>query len=443
MNKSKLILSSLLVIWAGLVVGSVFADEDELLEPEIAFAFEAQANESGNIIATWKIADDYYMYRDKYGFESSSEDVRLGEPEYPTGKIKQDEFFGEIETFTGKVQITVPVERADASSNTVSLVAHGQGCNEPVGVCYAPVSHTIDVTLPPVAAGIFPTQSVAQSNDTSNPNSPGEASSPVLELRSLLGESEGQDEFLHPDDAFRLTITPNESGDAVLAHFDIADGYYQYRDKTAFDAIEGDARIGTYEFPEGKSKYDEYFGNTIVYYNTLDVWLPLQRSSDKPGEAKVKATYQGCAEKGICYPPIEKEITFALPQLIASANAAETTPPPSGSSTTTPITGDKSFIAYPGVSLRNGFSIDLHPLRVAYDSNPVQRYCRTGNQHHKNQRRLVSHSLCSGYGRDLRRHRCGGRCNRRSTASLFSKYLGHRVCQSRTGDDGVVDVWVV
>ncbi len=363
MGKSKLILSfSLLVCITLLGSSGVLANEDELLEPEIAFAFEASADESGNIIAVWKIADDYYMYRDKYSFELNGENVRLGEPEYPVGKIKQDEFFGEIETFVGEVRITVPVERIDASTDTVSLVAHGQGCNEPIGVCYAPVSHTVDVTLPPVAAGIFPAQSVTQTENT-NGNSPlDDTSSSVLELRSLLGDAPAQDEFLHPDEAFRLSITSNETGDAVLAHFDIADGYYQYRDKTAFEAIEGDARVGNYVFPEGKSKYDEYFGDTIVYYNSLDVWLPLQRTSDKPGEMTVKATYQGCAEKGICYPPIEKTLTLSLPQLIASANAAEITSAPNTlGNATESATGDKSFIAYLTLAFGTGFLLTFTP----------------------------------------------------------------------------------
>ena len=355
---SSLLLALLTLLLSG---NGVFANEDELLEPEIAFAFEAKADASGNIIATWKIADDYYMYLDQYGFELKSENVQLGEYEFPAGKIKNDDYFGEIETFVGEVQVTLPVEHSNTSPNTVSLIAHGQGCNEPVGVCYAPISHTIDVTIPPVAAGIFPAQSVAQITENFDANPLDDSSSPVLELRSLIGDTPGQDEFLHPDEAFRLTITPNESGDAALAHFDIADGYYQYRDKTGFEAIEGDARVGSYEFPEGKSKYDEYFGDTVVYYNAFDVWLPLQRASDKPDEVTVKATYQGCAEKGICYPPIEKEFTFSLPQLIASANAAEITQTGSGVSAAISTTGNKSFIAYLALAFGTGFLLTFTP----------------------------------------------------------------------------------
>jgi len=362
MNRLKIVSSLLFAFLTLLLSGnSVFADEDELLEPEIAFAFEAETDASGNIIATWKIADDYYMYRDKYGFELNGKDVQLGEFEFPTGKIKNDDYFGEIETFIGEVQVTLPIERGGTSANTVSLIAHGQGCNEPVGVCYAPISHTIDITLPPVAAGIYPAQSVAQTTESSGTNPLDESSSPVLELRSLLGDAPGQDEFLPPEEAFRLTITPNESGDAALAHFDIADGYYQYRDKTGFETTEGAARVGSYIFPEGKSKFDEYFGDTIVYYNAFDVWLPLLRSSEKPGEVTVKATYQGCAEKGVCYPPIEKELTFSLPQLIASANAAEITPPPGASNTAIAATDDKSFIAYLALAFGTGFLLTFTP----------------------------------------------------------------------------------
>ena len=107
------------------------------------------------------------------------------------------------------------------------------------------------------------------------------------------------------------------------ARFTIAEGYYLYRDKTLFETLDGNARLREYQFPPGQQKDDPYFGAMVVYHDGFDVELPLVRSVSPNAAITVRAEYQGCAEQGICYPPISKTFEIPLPDFIASALAAE------------------------------------------------------------------------------------------------------------------------
>jgi thiol:disulfide interchange protein DsbD len=139
--------------------------------------------------------------------------------------------------------------------------------------------------------------------------------SPVTALRALLDNSSRQAEFLNPDEAFRLKL--ESAGDGMLvARFLIAKGYYLYRDKMGFTQIDGDAKLGPHSLPPGLAKHDDYFGNVEIYEDEVNVLLPVSVDTQPlPGAATIDlvATYQGCADKGICYPPIEKSFSIALP----------------------------------------------------------------------------------------------------------------------------------
>ena len=103
-------------------------------------------------------------------------------------------------------------------------------------------------------------------------------------LNNFLEPSAGQEEFLHPDEAFQLQVSAVDEG-TLRAHFDIAEGYYLYRDKTTFKLGGTDGTgdltgtvLGKFSLPEGKHKDDEYFGPMQVYYKEFEVDLPLQRT---------------------------------------------------------------------------------------------------------------------------------------------------------------------
>jgi len=113
------------------------AAADDLLASEQAFRFSARLIEPGLVEVRYRIADGYYMYRDKFRFTAIPQSAGLGEAQFPPGKIKDDEFFGRVETYRGELIIRLPVKPAGG----FTLKAVSQGCAD-VGVCYIPVTQT-------------------------------------------------------------------------------------------------------------------------------------------------------------------------------------------------------------------------------------------------------------------------------------------------------------
>ncbi|MBT8765483.1 protein-disulfide reductase DsbD [Metapseudomonas boanensis] len=111
-------------------------------------------------------------------------------------------------------------------------------------------------------------------------------------------------DFLPVREAFRLSLVESTPS-SVKLRFTNAEGYYLYRHRFQFRSEPSDIGLGQPTLPPGTHKTDEYFGDVEVYYGVLDVDLPLNQPQPKPFDLKV--TYQGCADKGLCYPP-ETEI---------------------------------------------------------------------------------------------------------------------------------------
>jgi thiol:disulfide interchange protein DsbD len=142
---------------------------------------------------------------------------------------------------------------------------------------------------------------------------------------SLLAEDEK--EFLPPDQAFIMRGAQGADGMLQLS-WEIADGYYMYRDKIEFRGSGEGPRFGAVAFPEAVMKHDEYFGEMAIYKHELAIAVPVIRTSAEiPDSFEVTVTYQGCAEGGICYPPLRKKVPFDLSRLspVAAATAAPAT----------------------------------------------------------------------------------------------------------------------
>jgi len=116
--------------------------------------------------------------------------------------------------------------------------------------------------------------------------------------------------FLPPDQAFTLEVRPLDQG-TLIASFNITPGYYLYRDKTAFSLGEGSSKIVQVSLPEGEAKNDPNFGVMQVFHNSFQAEIALQ-GVDPKLPLVLNASYQGCSDEGLCYPPIEKTITLDL-----------------------------------------------------------------------------------------------------------------------------------
>jgi thiol:disulfide interchange protein DsbD len=134
----------------------------ELLEPEQAFRISTAALDERNVQVRFEIAEGYYMYRDRFKFETESGQL-LADVELPAGERKRDPFFGETETYRRQVTMRVPVSEEDAASGRVKLKVTSQGCSDQ-GVCYTPLEQAVTVRLASVATATpsADTPSIAQ-----------------------------------------------------------------------------------------------------------------------------------------------------------------------------------------------------------------------------------------------------------------------------------------
>lgn len=128
------------------LVGSIARGaEPEILEPSVAFKFSVKMLSDAELEVTYNIAPGYYLYREKFAFASESANVKLGDANIPNGKVKQDEFFGRIESLRDQVRIVIPISR-EGNAADWRFTASSQGCAD-VGVCFPP--HTEEVSFKP------------------------------------------------------------------------------------------------------------------------------------------------------------------------------------------------------------------------------------------------------------------------------------------------------
>ncbi|MCR4508492.1 protein-disulfide reductase DsbD [Pseudomonas sp. 32.2.56] len=111
-------------------------------------------------------------------------------------------------------------------------------------------------------------------------------------------------DFLPVREAFKLSLI-SSSNESVKLRFVAAEGYYLYKHRFVFTSSSEGVNLGQPLLPPGKAKHDEYFGDVEVYYEVLDVEVPVNNPFNHPFSLHV--SYQGCADKGLCYPP-ETEI---------------------------------------------------------------------------------------------------------------------------------------
>jgi thiol:disulfide interchange protein DsbD len=154
-----------------------------------------------------------------------------------------------------------------------------------------------------------------------------------------LGFGAGEREFLDPEAAFVLTLEVKDA-DTLLAQWNIAEGYYLYRDKFKFSVDNKDVKLGKIEIPAGQKQEDPTFGQVEIHTGTLAVPIPLLRAAKGAMPIALKFGYQGCAEAGICYPPIEKTLSVDLPGATVTMLR-----PAVATSAVAPTPGDSSLAA--------------------------------------------------------------------------------------------------
>ena len=128
------------------------AAQQVLLEPDEAFRFSARLVSDGMLEVRYRIADGYYLYRERFSFKVERDAVQLGLPEFPVGEWHSDEFFGRSEIYRRQVTIRIPLETPPGRLG-FGLVAVSQGCAD-AGVCYLPATHRVQLHWTGQAQGL-------------------------------------------------------------------------------------------------------------------------------------------------------------------------------------------------------------------------------------------------------------------------------------------------
>ena len=308
------------------------AQEEELLPPEKAFSLSAWV-EGDTLVAEYQIAPGYYMYRERFDFqiESSDAPTRFDVAVIPAGKVKEDEFFGKMETYRDSVKISLPLLFDGPAASRLQVKMTSQGCAD-IGVCYPPLKQALAVELASNAR-IIPSAWVASSapaesmgddvaalkalldevstNLEKQQSSNAEKSdgTDALAVLQSLGDDLGldeDDEILHPDEAFILSAKL-DANNIIQTNILLADHIYLYRDKIQIALVDGDGHsLGAISVPRGKKKNDEFLGPTEVIYDQVNVSIPLISQANASSKLVLSYKYQGCVEERICYPPITK-----------------------------------------------------------------------------------------------------------------------------------------
>jgi thiol:disulfide interchange protein DsbD len=153
----------------------------------------------------------------------------------------------------------------------------------------------------------------------------------VLILSGLFGAApawSAEPDYLEPDVAFKFSARMQDSATVAIT-YEIADGYYLYRERFKFSADGG--TLGTPNIPPGKVKFDDTFQKNVeTYRHSVTITIPIQAA----GLFTLKATSQGCADAGLCYAPQDASARLmggtvgagAAPALPAPAQPAATPP---------------------------------------------------------------------------------------------------------------------
>jgi thiol:disulfide interchange protein len=165
----------------------------------------------------------------------------------------------------------------------------------------------------------------------------------------MRGIESNENDFLPPDVAFRAGARLD--GGTLWVRWVIADGYYLYRAKISVAAESPDLVVSGLSLPRGTVKTDPYLGTQEIYTQQVEGTVAYRRFDYGAHPLQIKVTYQGCAEAGLCYPPITK--------VLSPSGSASLPPPASRSWEGVAIGGGALAFLLAGLLLRKGRTLPL------------------------------------------------------------------------------------
>ena len=135
---------------------------------------------------------------------------------------------------------------------------------------------------------------------------------PPSQGNGLLAALANQPKFLPADQVFQVSAAA-AGANAIRLDWSIRDGYYLYRSRLKVAAA-GGGSLGALQLPQGQIKNDPYFGREEIYRKAVSGTVSVQGAAAAGARTlSLQVTYQGCADAGLCYPPITKTLAVALP----------------------------------------------------------------------------------------------------------------------------------
>jgi len=127
-------------------------------------------------------------------------------------------------------------------------------------------------------------------------------------LLSTFAQAQG--ELLPADKAFsfKASVVNND----IVLDWNIAKGYYLYKEKIKISS-DYSSQLGVAKFPPAKIKNDEFFGKVGIYRKSVKVKIPVLEGD--ASSLLLNVTFQGCADLGVCYPPITKAVALDISAL--------------------------------------------------------------------------------------------------------------------------------
>jgi len=254
--------------------------------------------------------------------------------------VSFDELLGEeVEKYTGKVTVVIPLQHVMAGLSGFQLRVKSQGCLENV-LCYPPTEQVVLVGLPggdPNAVDPLLESGAAVESAASEVLADPAAAAPAMDAAPVTGHR-GLDELnaalRNPPtttaDSAEADLAPAQdaleaeqafvyeaiglSPETALVRFTAQEGYYLYRNHFTFRVVEGEGfEIREVELPAGVIKDDPEFGPVPVIFGQVEIPVRFTRPAGPVLNISLQANFQGCRDGDICYPPQSRVVSFEMP----------------------------------------------------------------------------------------------------------------------------------
>lgn len=138
------------------------------------------------------------------------------------------------------------------------------------------------------------------------------------------GVGAAEQDFLPPEQAFRYSaqVQSGPGNDRLVVTWRIEPGYYLYKHRLGFASGDPAVRLGEPQWPRGENHHDEFFGDQEIYRGTVQFSVPIETQGALPAKLPLELKLQGCADAGLCYPPLTWKTDVALSTARSAAGAA-------------------------------------------------------------------------------------------------------------------------